>query len=110
MLLIILLIFVIVVFNNLCQEYKKTKWFILLGIVAYFAGEFVAGIILGILDGIFLIGIDWEDTTTMALIGLPSGIISIVIVYFILKHYWNKEVLRKQKEVGSIDEITGNNV
>lgn len=110
MLLIILLIIVIRSFYNLCKTYNKSKWFILLGIAAYFIGEFTAGLILGVLDGIFTIGIEWENTFFMALIGLPSGILTIIIVYYFLKRNWNKEAKRKQNNLESSIDNIGNDL
>ena len=87
-----LLYFIGKYFYNLAALHQKHKWgFAILGIVAFYFGTFLFGIILEI---ILLFGFESSVQTmsnyVLSIISLPAGIGFAALVYHLLKKQWGK--------------------
>ena len=92
-------------FYELANQFNKNKWlFVILGILSYYSGAFIGGIILGLISLIFSIEIDWENQVLMNAIAIPFGFGITYLLYFLLKRKWNSEI----KLEDSIDDIGAN--
>lgn len=90
-------------FYQLAEQYKKNKWlFAILGIVVFYAGQFVVGLILGLLVYFFDWSIDFDDQWLMALIGIPAGGISVYVFYFLLEKTWKSEKVEVKDSIQDI--------
>lgn len=102
---LVLIYFIGKYFYKLAEEFGKNKWgFAILGVVTYYTGAFLGGIILG------LISIIWEDFNIeymsdmqLGLMAIPFGLLTCFGVYSLLKRIWTK--YQKEEEVVSIDDI-----
>jgi membrane protein DedA with SNARE-associated domain len=75
---------------RLAGEYDKSQWgFTILGIVTYYAGTFVFGLILGTAVEIISPGY-WDNFNEMlfSLLMLPFGILSTYLWYKYLENSW----------------------
>ncbi len=78
-------------FYSLAEQYKKNKWgFAILGIVAYYGGTLITGILLGILAEFGLFDLETFPEYALGLIALPGGALSCWGTYQILKKNWSK--------------------
>tara|TARA_B100000795_G_C22784234_1_gene433823 strand:- start:177 stop:506 length:330 start_codon:yes stop_codon:yes gene_type:complete len=91
-------------FYKLAEAHDKSKWgFTLLGIVVYYAGIVVLGLILGIVLEIFAPGyFETMNDIALNLMALPLGLLSCYILYKYLEKTWKKNAPSKNN---SIDEI-----
>lgn len=104
---ILLIYFIGKYFYDLALERGKTKtmqWvFAILGVVIYYVGSFVGGMLLGILGYAF----GWFDIETMnefliSLMALPFGILASWGFYMILKKSWkstDRETYIKDEDI-----------
>jgi thiamine transporter ThiT len=80
-------------YYNLAGEYSKSKWgFAILGIASYYAGAFLAGIIMGIVD--LVTGLNYTETLpeiVLGLIAMPFGLLFCWGLYKTLKKQWGKK-------------------
>ncbi|SHH42859.1 hypothetical protein [Winogradskyella jejuensis] len=92
---ILILIFIGRHFYKLAEKYNKNAWlFAILGIVAYYVGTLLAGVILGVLMEIFSWNIDFENNYGLGIIALPFGIGMSFLFYSILKPNWKEQYER----------------
>ena len=100
----VVLIFVIgKYFYKLAEKYKQNKWlYAILGIVAYYASTAVFGVALFMVDMVFGLNIDWENTTGINLLGIPVGIASVYGIYYLLRRKWEKSVVVVRDEIQDI--------
>lgn len=108
MLSILLIVFIGREFYKLAEKYNKNKWlFAILGIVAFYIGTFFLGIVLGIADELFSLGLNFDNTFGLGLIALPFGIGAAYVFYIILKPNWKEEyernLIREQNKMKAID-------
>jgi hypothetical protein len=100
---IILIIFIGRSFFKLSEEYNQNKWvFPILGIITYYAGTFIGGIILGVFDEILGLGLDWDNTLMLTFIALPFGLGSAYLLYTLLNKNWKKTVVIERNEIQDI--------
>ena len=100
---LILLYFIGKRFYTLAETHKQNKWlFAVLGVVTYYAGTLVFGVILGVIDGILELGVDWDNNILMVLFALPIGLLSCYVFYYLLEKNWSK---KEEKQVLSIEDI-----
>ncbi|CAL2074643.1 conserved hypothetical protein [Tenacibaculum sp. 190524A05c] len=103
---IIILIIIGKKFYELAGEYDKSQWGIaVLGIVSYYLGAFVFGIILAII--MIIMESNWMETAdrfSLALIELPFGGLSCYLLYMFLHKKWEKE----KPQLDNIIEEIGN--
>ena len=91
----------------MAEEYDKSKWGIaILGVVSYYLGTAALGLILGVVDVVFELNINFDNTILMTLIALPAGLLVCYLVYSLLKKNWKKNII---KEAVSIDDIGKDN-
>jgi len=92
-------------FYKLSEEYDKSKWgFAILGIVVYYAGSILAGIIILLFIDIFSDNYtdDSISDIMLSLISFPFGLLSCYLLYSYLKKTWEKNKPNPNK---LIDEI-----
>lgn len=90
---IILLYFIGKKFYELADDYHKSKWvFAILGVVIYYVGAFIVGLIIGVFELIIETNfIETANKFVLALIELPFGILSCYVLYSYLEKRWKKE-------------------
>jgi len=101
---LILIYFIGKKFYDLAQEFEKSQWgFAILGVVIYYAGTFIAGIVIAIGYEISSTNsIENVNEHVLGLIALPFGILSCVGLYNYLRKTWQKN---KETNKPNIDEI-----
>lgn len=101
---IILLFFIGKYYYELAQDFYKHRWlFAILGIVIYYAGTAIGGVILGVADELLGLNINWDNTFSMSLIALPFGLLTAFLGYYLLKRQWKKsEVVMSKDEIQDI--------
>lgn len=83
-------------FYRLAEKFGKNKWlFGILGVVFYYAGFFLFGILLALATEIFSWDIDIENSRGMGIVAMPFGLVLAYIFYIILKPNWEEEYQRK---------------
>ena len=99
---------------KLAEEFNKNRWlFAILGVVIYYVGTFFGGIIIAILDELFMFGLNWENDLILAIIALPFGLGLVYLFHYLLKKKWEKSVIIETESIEdigkSIEEIENNN-
>lgn len=91
-------------FAELAEEFKKTKWhYVVLGIVSFYIGTIVLGmLLLGLLDILGLINLDTIHDRILDFIVLPFGLLSCYLFYMYLEKKWKKQVPKIDKMIGEI--------
>lgn len=76
-------------FYDLAELNNKSKWgFGILGVVSFYAGTFVSGIILALLMSPE--AVESMNDLVLGLISIPLGLVFAWIFYKILEHNWSK--------------------
>lgn len=89
-------------FYQLAGEFKKHKWgFAIFGLATYFGSQLIIGLFLGILNEIFILGIDF-DSVGINLLGIPIGLVSCYLLYQFLEKKWKREYVNPSAEIDSI--------
>lgn len=92
-------------FFELAIKNNKNKWlYAVLGVLVYYLGELIGGLLLGISSFLFGFEVDWDNKILMAVIGLPFGIAFCWLFYYLLDKKWTAEVIK----IESIDDIGRN--
>ncbi|MCB0439438.1 MAG: hypothetical protein KDD20_11930 [Mangrovimonas sp.] len=100
---LLLIYFIGKYFYDLAAEFEKNKWlYAILGVVMYYVGTFIGGLILGVLDALMELGIDWDNNLLLGLLGLPFGIAASYLFYYLLKKSWSKSVVLVKDEINEI--------
>jgi hypothetical protein len=100
---ILLIYFIGKHFYKMAETYNKNKWlFAILGVVTYYVGTFIGGVVLAILDEIFVLGINWDSNLGLGLMALPFGIALDYLFYKILEKKWKKEFVPVGNEIEDI--------
>ncbi len=101
---LVLLYFIGKKFAELAEAFKKTKWhYVVLGLVVYFAGTFVLGmLVLSVLDAVGAINLDTMHNRVLDLIALPFGLLSCYLFYLFLERKWKREAPKVDKRIGEI--------
>lgn len=104
---LVLIYFIGKKFYELSEEHNKSKWkFAILGVLTYYAGTFLAGLVYELLAMSFgFVSVEKMNNFKLALIALPFGIISCYLLYYFLEKSWKKE---KNNSSNSIDDIGKN--
>ena len=88
---LLLLYFVGKSFYKLAEIYNKSKWtFAIVGIVSYYAGAILGGIIVGVV----ILSLDpYSNLSELfySLIGIPFGLLTWWGLYYFLKKQWSKK-------------------
>lgn len=84
-------------YYELADEYGKSKWgYAIIGVVAYYFGTFVAGILIAIIAPTF---ISTASTIGISLIALPLGLLATYGLFTFFKKNF------KKNNINSIDEL-----
>ena len=89
---ILLIYFIGKAFYDLAGNHAKSQWgFAILGILSYYVGTFLGGILIGVFA--LFTEIDIEDTSNvvLSLIAMPIGLLACWGVYKLLEYQWSKE-------------------
>lgn len=102
---LLLIFFIGKYFYKLSEEFNQNKWlYAILGVVSYYAGTMIVGFIMGILDGLLSLGIDWDNNFGFVLLAIPFGVLASYIFYVLLKKNWQKTVVSSEDEIKNIGE------
>ena len=107
---LVLIFFVGKYFYDLAGRYDKSEWgFAVLGVIVYYAGTFLVGIIIGIL-GEFGVVDQIEEIPTMVLsvLAIPAGMLTAYLTYRYLENRWDRPVYEPPSEVLDSDLINAN--
>lgn len=96
-------------FYELASENNKHKWgFTILGIISYYAGTFIGGIVLVIIGLIMNSNFMSEtNNTTLNIVAIPFGLLCCWSFYKILQRNWSSS--NKSNENDSLDGDFMNN-
>jgi hypothetical protein len=90
-------------FYELADFHNKNKWvFAILGVVSYYAGEFLLGIVIGIIMVMENKEID-DSSIGLRLGGVLVGVLTCTITYQILKRQWSKEETKSNADNDVLD-------
>lgn len=108
---LVLIYFIGKKFYDLAIEFNQKKWLwaILGGVAYYFGAMIIGGVTLGVLDGLFSLGINWENSFVIGLLALPFGLLTVYIFYILLKKNWEKSVVVVTDEIQDIGQKNDNN-
>lgn len=100
---IVIIYFIGKYFYKLAEEFNKNKWlFAILGIITYFVGAAIGGVILFFLDMQLDIGINWESKLMLTFILLPFATATCYLLHYLLKLNWEKSVVIVTDEIQDI--------
>lgn len=103
MLEIIIIYFIGKYFYRLAETYGQNKWlFAVLGVITYFVGAAIGGVILFLLDMQFELGIDWESKFLLTFLLLPFAVATCYLLHYLLKRSWEKSVVIVEDEIQDI--------
>lgn len=89
---LVLLYFVGKAFYDLAGINNKGQWlFAILGIVSYYAGLFIGGIMLGVAYELFYGSLDEVNDTLLSVLALPFGVFACWGFYKMLKNRWERK-------------------
>lgn len=89
-------------FYVLAEKYNQNKWlYAILGVVIYYLGQIIFGVILAIFNEFLDLGIDF-DNVVINLLGIPIGGLACYGFYKILENNWKKIQLQP---IENIDDI-----
>lgn len=99
---LLLLYFIGKYFYKLAETYNEKKWlFAILGVLSYYLGTAIGGVIIGVLDVYLELGVSWDGFGTN-FIFLPFGLAFAYLFYYLLKRNWSK---KQSEELLSIEDI-----
>jgi MFS family permease len=100
---IVFIYFIWKYFADLAKKNKKGHfWYAVGGIVVYYLGTMLGGLILGIFFLLIDYNYDWDNNTMgNTLIAIPFGYLACYLYSYILKKKWEVEI----KIEDSIDDI-----
>ncbi|HEY0651639.1 MAG TPA: hypothetical protein VGD65_00880 [Chryseosolibacter sp.] len=92
MLALILIFFVGKYFFDLAGRYDRSEWgYAILGVISYYAGTFLIGIVLGILGEFSVItNVDEIPNTVLTLLAVPAGALTSFLLYRYLENRWDR--------------------
>lgn len=85
-------------FYQLAENHQKSRWlFAILGVVSFYFGIFIGGIVLAFVYELYLLR-SMEDVNPilLTLMALPFGILTCWGLYRILSNQWSKKPSEKQ--------------
>jgi branched-subunit amino acid ABC-type transport system permease component len=90
---LLLIYFIGKAFYQLAHDYDKSRWgFAILGILSYYAGTFIGGVILGLIGALTESNfVETQPSLVLSLICVPFGLLICWIFYKILVSQWNKK-------------------
>src|SRR6185369_9662041 len=101
MLSILLIYFIGKPFYDLALHHDKSRWgFAILGVLTYFVGTFVMGIILGLFAPET---IDTMNNFLLTLISLPMGLLFAWLLYKFLQNKWSNSSSNDDTDTNILD-------
>jgi hypothetical protein len=98
---ILLIYFVGKSFYDLAALHNKSQWgFAVLGVVSYYAGNVLGGVLLAILSELGLFSLEGIHDMVIGIMALPIGILACWGTYSLLRKRWEK----------SADKVNGEEV
>lgn len=96
-----LLYFIGNAYYKLAEAYKKSKWgFAILGVVAYYAGTFLGGIVIALYYELVLMeSAESVSDLLLTFLALPFGLLVCWGFYKFLQHQWKKPDSFSQPDV-----------
>lgn len=90
---LVLIYFMGKAFYDLAAEYDRSMWgFAILGVVTYYFGTFIGGIVLVIAFELWsTTPIESLSEFTIGVMALPFGLLACAGLYFLLKRIWSKK-------------------
>lgn len=91
-------------FYQLAEDHDQSKWgYAILGVVSYYIGTIIFGIILGVVCEIFWPGfVTSNNEFVLGLLTIPFG---VLLWYLVLRYFEKKWKNLKQTEIEEIDNI-----
>jgi branched-subunit amino acid ABC-type transport system permease component len=90
-------------FYRLAEDYNQNKWlYAIIGVVTYFIGAVIGGAILGLIEVVFQIGIDWTNSFLLTLILMPFAVGVCYVLHYLLKRNWDKKGIIVKDEIQDI--------
>lgn len=101
---LILLYFAGRAFYNLAEQHGKNKWlFAILGVVSYYGGLFLGGIVIALVYEIGLSrSIDEANDLFLGILAIPIGVLVCWGFYKVLESSWKKDT-RRVGDAGILD-------
>lgn len=89
---LVLIYFLGKAFYELAQNNGKNKWlFAILGVVSYYIGTFIGGIVLVLIEPWTGFDIETANNFVISLLALPFGLLTCYGFYQLLKYNWTKQ-------------------
>jgi hypothetical protein len=112
MLALILIFFVGKYFYDLAGRYDRNKWgYAILGVITYYAGTFLIGIIIGVLGEFGVINdVESIPTIVLTIVAIPAGALSSYLLYRYLENRWDKPTYEPPSDVLDSDLINNNSL
>ena len=103
----ILMYFVGKAFYNMAKKHEQSGWlYAILGVLSYYAGLVLGGVLLGVILGLFYPEfIESSSELFLGLLTIPMGILCCWGFYQILKVKWEKEFAEKERNKPKISDI-----
>lgn len=94
-------------FYDLAGVYDKSQWgYAVLGVLSYYFGTFIAGILLVIFSDLFgLASIEEINDFVLSLVALPFGLLACWGVYLLLEKNWTKEKVDDNPDILDFDFV-----
>jgi len=87
-------------FYDLANKYNKSEWgYAVLGVVTYYAGTIIGGIILGLVMVFFKGDIDSINEIFLGLLAIPFGLVSAYLLYKYLEKRWLNPISEQYEDV-----------
>ncbi|MEM8908000.1 MAG: hypothetical protein AAGD05_09165 [Bacteroidota bacterium] len=98
---ILLIYFIAKAYSDLAAKHERSKWgFAILGIVSYYLGGFIGGIILAIaFELLGMTPIEEMNETALGLLAIPFGVLFCWGLYQWLKHSWTHTDIINQQDI-----------
>ncbi len=79
-------------FYKLAEKHQENKWlYAIIGIVVYYAGTGLGGLILGFVFLLTDVNFDWNNPITTTFIAIPFGLGADYLFYIVLRKMWTKK-------------------
>jgi uncharacterized membrane protein YesL len=92
-------------FYELAIFYNKNKWlYAILGVVSYYVGVLLGGMLLACFSMLLSIEVDWDNQLLMSFLAIPFGLGMSYLLYQLLKRKLSSKLIMEK----SINDINKN--
>lgn len=87
-------------FYDLAKKHNKSEWgFAILGVIVYYIGTFIGGLIISL--AIVLINGDIDSTNSffLGLLALPFGVLTAYLLYKLLEKKWGNSTIEQYEDI-----------